>query len=104
MSNGRCDVFPCDAYAFGPWNSVQIILLQSFLLLAGHQLNLERAIRSHVLCYGRLSEACFRGGGGRYHVQSYDVLSDKSEALSGGYILNDESSQEKNAINFNPYI
>ena len=43
-------------------------------------------------------------GNGKYQVQTYDALSGKSEAFSGGYILNDECFQEKNTITFNPYM
>ena len=43
-------------------------------------------------------------GNGKYQVQTYDALSGKSDAFSGGYILNDECFQEKNTITFNPYM
>ena len=43
-------------------------------------------------------------GNGKYQVQTYDALSGKSEAFSGGYLLNDECFQEKNTITFNPYM
>lgn len=43
-------------------------------------------------------------GNGRYQVQTYDALSGKSDAFSGGYILNDECFKEKNTITFNPYM